>query len=182
MSYLVFFEAIASADYQSDENEKVEYLTHVPDLGDRISLGSRRLWHIVGVDPYENPENPEDIVYLIHCSLDKQQIKSTDRSTWFRVEFYQDRDPNLQLFLGEEMLLHVAKNLIGEKPETGYLLPQYNVHEHTVTYRPWGIASVTSYLPNPNIAQTCYNAIYIGHCVYVPEALESQAGDRLTTA
>ncbi|NJM59784.1 MAG: hypothetical protein HC849_05610 [Oscillatoriales cyanobacterium RU_3_3] len=182
MSYLVFFEAIASTDYQNDENEKIEYLTHVPEIGDRISLGSQRLWYIAGIDMYKNPENPEDIVYLVHCTLDKQQTTSTDRSTWFRVKFYQDRDPNLQLFVAEGILLHVVKNLIGEKPETGYLLPQYNVSEHTLTSQPWGIASVTSYLPEPNIAQTCYNAIYVGHCVYVPEVLESEAKNRLTTA
>jgi hypothetical protein len=73
MSYLVFFEDIAGQDCAQQENSKVEYLYHPPVTGDRISLGTRRLWHIVGVDRYQNPENPEDIIYLAHC-LDLRAI------------------------------------------------------------------------------------------------------------
>lgn len=182
MSYLVFFEDISGKDYQAKENEKLEYLSHPPVIGDCVSLGGQRLWHIVGVDIYHNGENTEDIIYLAHCTVDPKQIKSVNRANWFRVKAYQNRDPNLQLFLGEGMLVHVNKNLIGKKPETGYLLPQYNVKEHTVTSKPWGVVSVTSYLPSPEIDLTCYNVVYIGQCVYVPEALSSENTEELVTA
>ena len=130
---------------------------------------------------YHNSENLEDIIYLVHCTVECKQIESIERSNWFRVKAYQGRDPNLQLFLGEGILVHVNKNLIGKKPETGYLLPQYNVQQHIVTSKPWGIVSVTSYLPSPEIELTCYNAVHICQCVYVPEALPSENTDELAT-
>ncbi len=182
MSYLVFFEDIAGKDYTQQEKEKIEYLSHPPVIGDRISMGTQRLWHIVGVDLYQNSENPENVIYLAHCTVDPKQIESVERSSWFRLIAYQDRNPNLQLFLGDGMLLHVNKNLTGEKPKTGYLLPQYNVQDHTVTSQPWGIVSVTSYFPNPTINLTCYNAVHICQCVYVPEALQSDHPHQLATA
>ncbi|HIK33724.1 MAG TPA: hypothetical protein IGS17_09835 [Oscillatoriales cyanobacterium M59_W2019_021] len=182
MSYLVFFENIAGKGYLHPEQDKVEYLSHPPELGDRISLGTYRLWTIVGIDRYENPENSEDSLYLAHCTVDPQQIESVDRSTWFKVRAYQNRDPNLQLFFGEGILRYLNKNLIGKKPETGYLLPQYNVKEHTVTSKPWGIDSVTSYFPSPDIARPCYNAVHVCQCVYVPEVATSQKGDRFISA
>jgi hypothetical protein len=182
MSYLVFFENIAGKGYTQQEEDKVEDLSHPPEIGDRVSLGTHRLWTIVGVDRYENPENPEDILYLAHCTVDPQQIESVDRSTWFRVKAYENRDPNLQLFFGDGRLRHLNKNFIGKKPETGYLLPQYNVHEHTVTSKPWGIASVTSYFPSSDVNRACYNAVHVCQCVYVPEAVPSENSDRFISA
>jgi hypothetical protein len=182
MSYLVFFEDITGKGYIHPEQDKAEYLSHPPEMGDRISLGTYRLWTIVGVDRYENPENPEDILYVAHCTVDPQQIEFVDRSTWFRVKAYENRDPNLQLFFGEGILRHLNKNLIGKKPETGYLLPQYNVHEHTVTSKPWGIASVASYIPCSDVTLACYNAVHVCQCVYVPEAVPSENSDRLISA
>ncbi len=108
-----------------------------------------------------------------------QQIESSDRSTWFRVKAYQNREPNLQLFLGEGVLLHVNRDLIGGKPEVGYLLPQYNPKERTVTSKPWGITSVASYFPSASVDRPCYLAVHICQCVHVPEALPSDASDRL---
>lgn len=182
MRYLVFFDDIAGKDYTQQEQEKVEYLSHLPEMGDRVSLGTHRLWTIVGVDRYENPENPEEILYLAHCTVDPQQIESVDRSTWFKVKAYQNRDPILQLFFGEGMLRYMNENFIGEKPKTGYLLPKYNVQEHTVTSQPWGITSVTSYFPSPDVHLACYNAVHICQCVYVPEAVPSENCDRLISA
>jgi hypothetical protein len=49
------------------------------------------------------------------------------------------------------------------------LLPQYNVKEHTVTSKPWGILSVTSYLPSPQIDLPCYHAVHIGQCASFPK-------------
>lgn len=182
MRYLVFFDDISGEAYAQQEQAKVEHLSHPPELGDRISLGTYRLWTIVGVDRYENPENPEDILYLAHCTVDSQKNESVDRSTWFKVQAYQNRDPNLQLFFGEGILLHFNENLIGKKPETGYLLPKYNVNEHTVTSQPWGIASVTSYVPSADVNMACYNAVHICQCVHVPEAVTSQTSDRVISA
>lgn len=181
MNYLVFFDAISSKEYERRENRKVEYLSHPPEIGDRISMGSQRLWTIVGVDAYVQ-NNSNLVVYLAHCTVDTQQIESGDRSNWFRIKAYQNREPNLQLFLGENVLLHVNRDLIGGKPEVGYLVPQYNVKEHTVTSKPWGIASVNSYFPIPDVSQPCYLTVYICQCIYLPEALQSDAGDRLITA
>jgi hypothetical protein len=179
MRYLVFFEDIAGQDCAQQENSKVEYLHHPPITGDRISLGTRRLWHIVGVDRYQNPENPEDIIYLAHCTVDKEQIESVDRSNWFRIKAYQGRNPNLQLFLSEGILLQVNENLTGQKPKTGYLLPKYNVKEHTVTSQPWGTVSVTSYFPSSDIDMTCYNAVHICQCDCVPEVVRSDYSHQL---
>lgn len=174
MNHLVFFDAISSKEYEGQEKRKVEYLSHPPEIGDRISMGSQRLWNIVGVDQYLNSENPEEVIYLAHCTVDPQQIECPDRSNWFRVRAYQNREPNLQLFLGEGVLIHVNRDLMGSKPEVGYLLPQYNPKEHTVTSRPWGIASVVSYFPDAGLEQPCYLAVHLGHCVSVPEALQSE--------
>lgn len=182
MNHLVFFDAISSKEYEGQENRKVEYLSHPPEMGNQVSMGGQRLWTIVGVDPYLHPDNPEEVIYLAHCTVDPQQIESVDRSSWFRVKAYQNREPNLQLFLGEGVLLHVNRDLIGGKPEVGYLLPQYNVKEHTVSSKPWGIASVISYFPSAGVNQPCYLAVHICQCVYVPEALQSDAVNWLVNA
>lgn len=181
MSYLVFFEDLTGQDCAAEENSKIEYLHHPPVTGDRISLGSRRLWYIVGVDRYQNHENPEDLIYLAHCTVDKEQIESVGRSNWFRIKAYQDRDPNLQLFLSEGMLLQVKENLTGQKPQTGYLLPKYNVQEHTVNSQPWGIVSVTSYLPSSDVDMTCYNTVHICQCTSVSEAARSENTHQLVS-
>ncbi|MBD0347362.1 MAG: hypothetical protein ICV63_21585 [Coleofasciculus sp. Co-bin14] len=182
MNYLVFFDAISSKEYEGQENRKIEYLSHCPEIGDRISMGGQRLWTIVGVDPYLRPENPEEVIYLAHCTIDPQKIESVDRSTWFRVRAYQEQEPNLQLFFGEGVLLRVSRDLIGGKPEVGYLLSQYNPMEQAVTSRPWGITSVASYFPSADINQPCYLAVHVCQCVYVPEALESDTSNWLVHA
>ncbi|MDY6783531.1 MAG: hypothetical protein SW833_13475 [Cyanobacteriota bacterium] len=77
------------------------------------------------------------------------QIESGDRANCFRITAYQNREPNLQLFLSDEgVLLSVNENLTGSQPKLGYLLPQYNVKEHTVTSRPWGIAKLERFAKN----------------------------------
>jgi hypothetical protein len=98
------------------------------------------------------------------------------------VKAYHNREPNLQLFLGEGVLLHVNRDLIGGKQEVGYLLPQYNPKEHAVTSKPWGIASLASYFPSASVNQLCYLAAPICQCVYLPEALQSDAANRLVNA
>lgn len=182
MSKLVFFDAIASREYEGREDVKVEYLSHPPEVGDRVSMGSLRLWNVVGVDPYSHPDRPEQIIYLAHCTVALPTDPSSQRENWFRIKAYQNREPTLQLFVGEGMLLHVHRDLVGGKPEVGYLLPQYDPKEHIVRSRPWGITSVTSYLPSPGIERVCYQKIHIGQCVYVPEASETNATNQLIIA
>ncbi|MBE9117931.1 hypothetical protein IQ249_18700 [Lusitaniella coriacea LEGE 07157] len=182
MSKLVFFDAIASREYEGQEDAKVEYLSHPPEIGDRVSMGGLRLWNVVDIDSYYHPDNPEQVLYLAHCTAAPLTNPSSQRANWFRIKAYQNREPTLQLFLGEGMLLHVHRDLVGGKPEVGYLLPQYDPKEHIVKSRPWGITSVTSYLPSPDIERVCYLKIHIGQCVYVSEASGTNATNQLITA
>ncbi|MBP0021422.1 MAG: hypothetical protein J7647_28190 [Cyanobacteria bacterium SBLK] len=173
MSHLVFFDTLSDRDYKAGEARKIEYWANPPEVGDRVSLGSERLWSIVGVDRYESPENTREAIYLVHCAIGEVE----KRANWFRVRAYRDRQPNLQLFLGEGLLLQVRRNLTGDRPAIGSLLPQYHPQEKTVTSQPWGIAAIDSYIPDANIVQPCYLTVHLCECVYVPEVLESEKAE-----
>ncbi|MGK7926918.1 MAG: hypothetical protein AB4290_17030 [Spirulina sp.] len=174
MSYFVFFDALNDRDYKTGEARKIEYLANPPEVGDRISLGSQRLWSIVGVDRYKSAENSREAIYLVHCAIDELE----ERSNWFRVRAYRDRQPNLQLFLGEALLLQVRRNLTGDRPAIGSLLPQYHPQEKTVTSQPWEIAAINSYIPDTRVVQPCYLIVHLCECVYVPEVLESERAEQ----
>ncbi|MEM9538168.1 MAG: hypothetical protein AAGA60_01510 [Cyanobacteria bacterium P01_E01_bin.42] len=174
MSYLVFFDALNDRDYKAGEARKIEYLANPPEVGDRVSLGRERLWSIVGVDRYESTENSKEAIYLVHCAIGTVE----ERATWFRVRAYRDRQLNLQLYLGEGLLLQVRRNLTGDRPEIGSLLPQYRTQEKIVTSQPWGVAAIDSYIPDAKIVQPCYLVVHLCKCVYVPEALEADKAEQ----
>lgn len=164
---LMYLQPVDDEQLLPSEKPLVLYLSTPPAVGDRVPLGGHRLWEVVAIDEYQT-EGTDESLYLVHCHIGEVP----PRKDWFLVQDCQLRPTSLQIYLGEGALLHWNHNLTGAEPKTGVLLPQYNVKQHTVTSKPWGVDRVTQYLPTQAICQPCYRAVWVGQCVYVPAALE----------
>jgi hypothetical protein len=108
-------------------------------------------------------------VFVAHVALDVATVG--DRSTWYSVEDLKDRpQTNLKLFIGEGgQFLHFAINLTGKPTEPGYVLPKFNMKEHTVTAQPWGVERVATFQPKQPGSNLCFAWVEVGYCVYIPE-------------
>lgn len=170
---LIYLAPINDQDLLASEDSQLLQLQTPPSSGDRVSLGSARLWTVVAVDEYRPNHGNQTPLYLVHC----HRGEVPPRPEWFLVQACQRQPIALRLYLGDGELLHWGVDLKGEEPATGVLLPQYNVESHTVTDRPWGVEAVTLYKPAPSVDLPCYCSVWVGQCVSVPEVL-----DRSTTA
>lgn len=164
---LVYYSAVSTADYQTDERVSVAHLRNLPSVGDRLGLGnSQRLWTVVAMDHYQPVDGVGDGLWLAHCDLQLGR----DRSQWFSVQQMTKRKaPTLWLYLGHDALIQQAVNYVGRSPVIGKLIPRYNTTDHTVDAWPWGVERVTTYVPSEGLELPCYRSVKLAHCVYVPE-------------
>jgi hypothetical protein len=153
-------------DRHAGERERVRFQDIPPVVGETVSMGNARLWTVVDVDAYSNGQQS---VFIAYVALDAAEVG--DRSTWFTVESFKRRpQTNLKLFFSEEgQLLHFAESLTGAALQTGYVLPKFNVQEHTVSSQPWGVMKADTFQPKEPERELSYAEVIIGHCAYIPE-------------
>jgi hypothetical protein len=150
----------------SGEGERVRLQDIPPVVGEIVSMGSDRLWTVINVDAYSNGQQS---VFIAYVALDVETVG--DRSTWYSVQSLKDRpQTNLKLFLSEAgQFLHFSINLTGKPTEPGYVLPKFNIKEHTVTSQPWGVERVVTLQPKEPERELCFSFVQVGYCVYIPE-------------
>lgn len=166
MSNLVFFDDVTGEGYGPNEAPRIAYLTHLPEIGDRVSMGSDRLWPIIAIDRYSNQSHLNADLFIAYAN----RTGPLPRSNWFWLSACAHRPRNLELYLGNEQLLSTGVTLNDERPEVSTLLPHYNPQARSVSSQPWGIETVATFLPAAEIAQPCYSQVYLLRCVYVSEA------------
>jgi hypothetical protein len=108
-------------------------------------------------------------IYFAHCNLGA----APPREEWYQVHKCSKYQSSMWLYIGHGALVHWNNNLNGSEPKTGVLLPRYSVREHKVTSQPWGVETVTQYMPSEAVERPCYRSIWVGQCVYVPHVLET---------
>jgi hypothetical protein len=165
---LIYIQPINDEDLWPNESTQVLHLATPPAIGDRLPLGGPRAWDVVAVDEYQIPGNGGSL-YLVHCNLGA----APPREGWYQVKKYLTYSTSMQLYIGNDALLHWHMSLDGSSPKTGVLLPRYNVREHGVTAQPWGVETITQYMPTEAVEQPCYRSIWVGQCIYVPAVLET---------
>ena len=166
MTHLVFFNYVQGSGYLENEGPHIAYLTHLPQAGDAISMGSSRLWTILAVDRYSTSAEQSTSIHIAHVSREAD----LSRSAWFWNQSAPQRPVDLKLCIADGLLLSSGVLLsTSGQPVAGTLLPEYNVEPHTVGSRPWGINSVEVMAPS-DIAAPYYRNVYLAHCVAVPEA------------
>jgi hypothetical protein len=164
---LVYFDNITGTDFLAGESNPVAHLSTPPTPGDRISFGLSRLWTVLAVDHYTCDGQS---LYLAHCNLTPMR-----REDWWSVaECQESTCYSLQLHLGNGELVHTGHHRRGAAPQVGFLLPRFNVKDHTVTSKPWGVEAVHAFHLADEIAYPVYRVIHVTDCVYVPEVAEAE--------
>lgn len=164
---LIYFDNVTGTDFISGERNTIAYLSTPPSPGDRLSLGADRLWHVLAADHYVTTGKS---LYVVHCALEPIL-----REDWWSVGMGKERPCySLQLHIGNGQLVHSGHHMRGAAPEVGYLLPQFNVKDHTVTSKPWGVEAVHAFHLAQDIEHPVYRVIHVTDCVYVPEVAEAE--------
>jgi hypothetical protein len=153
-------------DRQSGEKERVRLQDIPPVVGETVSMGGDRLWSVVDVDAYSNGGQS---VFIAYVALASEAVG--DRSTWYSVEAFKRRpQTNLKLFFSEDgQLLHLSKGLLGQPLTLGYVLPKFDVQNHTVGSQPWGVMKVEAFQPKEPERELSYAEVILGYCAYIPE-------------
>lgn len=160
---LVIFDLVDDALLLPQERMQVAHMQEPPSLGDRLTLGSSRLWEVVAVDEYRNATGFTHPIYLAHCH--RGQVPP--RPEWFSVRQLQTYPSSLRVYLVDGELEHWTINLDGSSPKTGVLLPLFNPREHSTTPRDVGVEQVSEYRPKENVTHPCYQSIWVGDCVRI---------------
>lgn len=164
---LIYFDNVTGSDFSEGERNPIAYLSTPPAVGDRVSMGAERLWQVLAVDRYVCSG---EALYVAHCAL-----IPIPREDWWTVAMSRDRSCySLQLHIGGDQLIHTGHHMRGVAPQVGYLLPQFNVKEHTVTSQPWGVEAVHTYHLAEEINYPVYRVIHVCDCVFVPEVVAAE--------
>ena len=174
---LIYFEPIEDELMLLGERAQVAYLHQPPQPGDRLTLGSARLWDVIAIDEYRSPQGFSDPIYFAHC----HRGLVPPRSEWFAAQECKQRPSSLRLYLCNGELVHWSVNLTGDEPKTGILLPSFNVEAHTVTASNFGVEGITRYEPQEALEDPCYRSIWVGLCVDTSKTLE-RVSEALQTA
>ncbi len=171
---LIYLQPIDDEQLWPNEGFQVLHLATPPAVGDRLPLGGPRAWDIVAVDEYQaaavgGEATGRESIYFAHCNLGA----APPREEWYQVHKCSKYQSSMWLYIGHGALVHWNNNLNGSEPKTGVLLPRYSVREHKVTSQPWGVETVTQYMPSEAVERPCYRSIWVGQCVYVPHVLET---------
>ena len=162
-------------DPKVGEYVRLEWATKIPVVGEKVGLGSNRLWEIVAVDNFRlaeqtQPEFEADsVVFLNHCALSQEILP--ERSAWTRIEMFQENPLSiLQLFVStEQNLIQSSIHFYGKRVRVGSHLKQYDYRKREFIKLPWRVSRMDTYLPSPDQnPYYCYAAIHIAHCVQVP--------------
>lgn len=154
----------------------LKWALEIPVVGEMAQMGSDRIWEVVAVDNYRlaeqtQPEFEADsVIYLNHCGLQNEILP--ERRSWTRVEMFQEQPLTiLQLFVSpEQNLIQSSINFYGNKVRVGFYLRQYDYERRQFIKLPWRVSRIDSYLPSPeHNPYYCYAAIYMAHCVQVPQ-------------
>lgn len=166
---LVIYELVDDSQLLPGERMGVAHMQQPPSKGDRVSLGTHRLWDVVAVDSYQSSTEGDKTLYLAHCC----RGTVPPRSDWFLVRELQHYPSELRVYLLNGELEHWGVSLDGTPPKAGVRLPQFNIAEHTVTPRNVGVESLGQYSPQKGLEHPCYRSIWVGHCVAISEPLRT---------
>lgn len=146
---------------QNEQPIQLEWSDHQPRCGDTIAMGDQQRWLIVDVMPYQS--TAADLVFLVHVNPSHQLC---DRKEWDSSFARANENIHIELSNRGEPALQIGFNVLGQAPQIGSRLMNYEPTNHPTlmkeTPSEWVVDRYDEFLPTaPNAP---YNAIYLSWC------------------
>lgn len=160
--------SIADGDTRDvGESDRLNWAATPPQLGDRLSLGNKRLWEVIELQTYQGDAGQ---VVIAHVSL--VGTEPIPRAEWFDTRM-KAREPvtALRLYVMPDGGLHESsRNFLGEEPPVGFFLNQFDIATRKTSPSKWWVTGFDSFTSNDLSAS--FDRVYVARVEVFEELTE----------